>query len=247
MYINFSMNKVKKKVPGFAGFKKIMNHNKKYKEVNNNILAVFGMRLKILRQMTDLSVEDYCKKYQLPQDKYMEWEQGKSLMDNETSANLIQQLYSNNEIFCLPEWIEGEKKPSPLYIQPKTIEPRKLMYKDLENFEKKIQLAYGYKSLNPNFVVNAITDSLMGSLYQKSTIVVSEKYDINNESSLNSIQNLFCVIKTHDNKSFVRKVVYSNGQFFAKSIDPIREYVFNKQDIVYIGKIQLVFNNDFVI
>lgn len=244
MYTKFNMNKVKRQVPNFSGFSKIINHNKKKEVSNNSILMNFGMRLKILREMTNLSQEDFCKKYSLDITEYTECEGGKKIMETETARTLIHNLYLQENIFCLLQWIEGEKKPSPLYINLKDVDINHLSPSQMGNFGKKLHIAYGYKSLNDNFVVAIICDSLMGSLYQKSSIVVGDKYDINDPKQLDSINNDFCIIKTKENKDYIRKVIYNNGQFFASTLDPIRQYVFNKDDITYIAKIKALFNND---
>ena len=95
------MNKIRssKKNSQFNFAKMMDAQNKKkmahYKESpvsspsGNGVIVNLAIRLRILRQMTNLSIKDYCKQYELDETEYNSYENGEAI-----EALITQALYN---------------------------------------------------------------------------------------------------------------------------------------------------------
>ena len=210
----------------------------------NGVVVNLAIRLKILRQMTNLSLKEYCNKYDLNEQEYVTYENGDAIIPNSQIRQIISKMFFNNEIFCRSEWVEGYEKIAPVYITHRTINLNKIKASELSTHGKLLHLAYCFKSLHEDNVITVVADSLMGKLYKKGTLVVGRKYNLENETSLNSIKNKLCIVETADNKEFVREVTYLNGNFFCNTIDPIRQSVCSLENIIHIAAVEFAINKD---
>ena len=210
----------------------------------NGVIVNLAIRLRILRQMTNLSIKDYCKQYELDETEYNSYENGEAIIPNSQIRQIISKMFFNNEIFCRSEWVEGYEKIAPVYINHKTINLNQVKSEELSTHGKLLHLAYGFKSLHEDNVISVVGDSLMGKLYKKGTLVVGRKYDLNNESALKSIVNTMCIIETADNKEFIREITFNNGSFFCNTLDPIRQSVYDLKEVIHVAKIEFAINKD---
>lgn len=244
------MNKLMKKKNNF-NINRILgrNNNGVEKNIQNHshgILMSLGMRIKILRQMSNLSVSEYCSKYNLDEQVYKKYEAGETIMPHMEIRNLVTKMF-NNDIFCRSEWVEGYEKICPVYMNYNSINIKNLKINQLSDYAKILQISYGYKSLNPNNVIGVVADSLMGKLYKKGTIVVGEKFDLSSKDELNKIKDVLCLIETTDNKEFVRNITFNNGAFFCCSIDPVRQTVFKLNQVVHVAKVNFALHKDLLL
>jgi transcriptional regulator with XRE-family HTH domain len=229
----------------------ILNKKKiNYKELGittstgNGIVINLAMRLKILRQMTNLTVEEYCKKYGLSLDQYKKYENGDEIISNGEIRDIITKMFFDNDIFCRSEWVEGYEKIAPIYITKKTISLNNIKPHQLSKYGRMFDLAYLFKSLDEeNNIIGVVADSLMGKLYKKGTIVVGKKYDLTNETQLKSIVNEVCIVET-STVQMVRQVTYINNNFFCNSIDPIRQTIHELSEVKEIAKVEFIINKD---
>jgi hypothetical protein len=234
----FNINKI------IGNSKHNFNIENKINNYSHNILKTLGIRARILRQMTGLTLDAFCKKYEIEKDLYDKYESGDVIMSNTDIRNLVKKMYLNKEIFCRAEWLEASEKICPIYMSYNTINIKNLKSSELSDSCKVLQMAYGYYSLKKNNLISVVSDSLMGKLYTKGTVVVGEKLDLSDKKILDSLKNVLCIIETKDNKEFVRNITYCNNQIFCCSIDPIRQTFFNFNEIVNVAKVNFALNKN---
>jgi transcriptional regulator with XRE-family HTH domain len=229
-----------------------INYAKMKKEIlfsnnkENSFIQSLAMRLSILRQMTNLSLEEYCEKYRLDPKKYREYESGESLISHSESVLLITKMFLANEIYCRTDWLEkGEKNP-PMYISN---EEKKIKDIDISHrsvYGSMLELAYSYKNSNPKNIISVVCDSFMDSFLKKGTIVSGPLVDLNNIKEVEAIQECLCIIEGRG-KQLVRVVSYHNNYLCCSTLDPVRQNLFALKEVESLAYVKFIMNRDILL
>ena len=229
-----------------------INYAKMKKEIlfsnnkENSFIQSLAMRLSILRQMTNLSIEDYCEKYRLDPKKYREYENGESLISHSESVLLITKMFLANEIYCRTDWLEKGEKSPPMYINNEEKKIEEIDNKHRSIYGSMLELAYSYKNTNPKNIISVVCDSFMDSFLKKGTIVSGPLVDLENVKELEKIQEALCIIDIRG-KQLVRIVSFHNNYLCCATLDPVRQNLFPLKEVESLATIEFIMNRDILL
>lgn len=206
-----------------------------------------GIRLKVLRQMTGLTLEEFGQKFKITPSMCGRYERGETRMRQDTCWAVITQLFVEFNISCLLKWLLRGEGNGPVYIKSKEASLTELMEGDDHSTEAQILvLAQLYKNINSEKIMLCVVrDRFMNTLFSKSTLVGGVIIPLNNVDELRKINNHYCILETKKNKQFVRIVTYDvkTNCLSVNSGNPVRSSIFSINNLNVIAKVSMILHN----
>lgn len=216
-----------------------------YNKKNVQTAKEIGIRLKIIRQLTGLTLEEFGEKYKLTASMAGRYERGETPLKQAAAWSILSQLFVEDCIYVSMNWLLAGVGNAPAMIKNKSVYLESLVSSKESYHVKILAITQIINSTDKKNVSCTIRDGTMGTMFQKGAIVSGKKIDLNNKKDLNGINNEYCIIETIKGKRAVRAITYHNDQeiFSCVSVNPMKVTIIPFPEVKYCAPIFMILNN----
>jgi transcriptional regulator with XRE-family HTH domain len=166
-----------------------------------------GERLKRLRKMSGLTIEEFADRYGLGRSTIKFWETGKWMGLSEKGARIVIEAMRLEGIQCSVSWLLNGFGPPPKILDIFCGQiKRKANYKDVVlgeipcSLDQEVNM---FKDSMGNAVTLTLADASMEPFFLSGEIVGGKRV---NPEEINKLVGKVCIVETEDNKLLCRKI-----------------------------------------